>query len=137
MGAINGYNFFSKSLFGDGIDYPYSIWSASYHAYVCFHPSSVLVPIPFPHLSKLDHIHNTLVLCIWTNHKDCQPMAYHGSQEEYGRCMIQSFQDCMDNPLYKDDLDYHVGKKCKLYYNEKETKSVFRLGFCLIDFFLH
>ena len=107
------------------------------HAYVCFHPSSVLVPIPFPHLSKLDHIHNTLVLCIWTNHKDCQPMAYHGSQEEYGRCMIQSFQDCMDNPLYKDDLDYHVGKKCKLYCNEKETKSAFRLGFCLIDFYLH
>ena len=82
-------------------------------------------------------IHNTLVLCIWTNHKDCQPMAYHGSQEEYGRCMIQSFQDCMDNPLYKDDLDYHVGKKCKLYCNEKETKSAFRLGFCLIDCFLH
>ena len=73
---------------------------------------SINHPVPFPivHLTKREKLSLLLHDCIVYELEACSRMPIHG--REYYRCKVNSFEKCIQKPLYLNEPIYHLVKSC-------------------------
>ena len=82
-------------------------------------------PVPFPivHLTKSEKLSLLLHDCIVYELEACSRMPIHG--REYYRCKMNSFEKCIQKPLYLNEPIYHLVKSClKKMWKEQKKYSL-------------
>ncbi len=99
-----------------------------------FYPASVSIPLPH------DHVYHSLPDCIDNEVNGCKQQQENLNSVRLGMCLIQSFRNCMKNPLYQNDPHYEHIKYMRVKCDKIHQKSVqsnpashHQLGYCLLS----